>query len=210
MLKIQTIPGLRQGFDQRSYVLINEETKTAAVIDPDLNQAQIMKCVEESGASIQTILATHGHFDHIGSVKNLAEATGAKIAIHTLDASMLTKSADNLSLYFGQPEEQRAADVLLKDGDQVQVGSQELLVLHTPGHSPGSVCFLWNNLVFSGDTLFFQSMGNPSFPGGDVAQLKKSITEKLMVLPEHFRVLPGHGKQTTIGHEKAHNPFLGR
>lgn len=178
------------------YVVGQVETREAMVIDPGTDREteakKILKEIESNGFKIKYIVNTHGHPDHTGGNKIFREATDAPILIHEYDAPMLKGPF---------------ADKLLHDGDSVQVEGIVLRVLHTPGHSPGSITLIGNDVVFTGDTLFTGSIGRYDLPGGSLKEIKKSLT-KLMILPDHMKVYPGHGPTSTIGEERKTNPFL--
>lgn len=191
------------------YLYACMESKKAALIDPGADGKRIYRWVLEKGLKVDYILLTHGHVDHIGAVDELRELLGkVAVGIHAGDAGMFTDGKLNLSSYFGQGLVLQKADFLLQDGQELVIGNQILKVISTPGHSPGGVCFLSSEGLFSGDTLFAGSIGRTDFPGGSSGQLLKGIKEKLLILPEDTRVLPGHGEETTIGEEKRDNPFL--
>lgn len=192
------------------YLYACPETKQAVIIDPGADGKQIYRWVLEKGVKVDYILITHGHVDHIGAVDELRELLGnVLVGIHTGDAGMLTDGKKNLSSYFGPGLVQKKADILLQDGQELMIGNQRLKVISTPGHSPGGVCFLCTEGLFSGDTLFAGSIGRTDFPGGSLDQLLAGVKQKLLVLPEETRVFPGHGEETRIGEEKRDNPFLG-
>jgi glyoxylase-like metal-dependent hydrolase (beta-lactamase superfamily II) len=156
------------------------------------------------------VVNTHGHFDHIMANREIVDATGAPLAIHPEDAGMLTNPLRSFSFFLGKFRPGPAASVHLEGGGQVQVGSVVFEVLHTPGHSPGSVS-LWcreEGVVFCGDVLFNMGVGRTDFPGGSYKVLLQSIRERLFTLPDDTVVYPGHGPRTTIGNERKHNPFL--
>lgn len=194
--------------DGRCYLLVDGERKKAAVIDPDLTGRRIIRALGERGAALELILLTHGHFDHIGSVAELRRETGAPVCIHGSDAPMLTDARLNLSGYFGSPAVQCPAERLLAGGDEIAFAGKSIRVLHTPGHTPGSCCYLLGERLFSGDTLFRGGVGRADFPGGNMESLIASIRDTLMSLPEDTAVYPGHGEPTTIGRERRTNPYL--
>jgi len=190
------------------YIIYNEAAGECAVVDPGANEGDIIREIDARALKVKYILLTHGHFDHIGAVKALKEHTGGLIAIHSEDALQLTDSRLNLSVYMGMPMVQPKADVILKDGDILMLGDEELKILHTPGHTKGSICVLAEEALFSGDTLFQGSVGRTDFPGGSFSQLMHSIKEVLFNLPRDYPVYPGHGDSTSLSEEKATNPFV--
>jgi len=194
------------------YVLGCEETKEATVIDPgfdkDREAKEILNFIEQNGLHVKYIVNTHGHADHTAGNGIIKKATGAPILIHEDDAIMLTPVAKTFSRVFGLRVTSPPADKALRDGDVIQVGRVKLVVLHTPGHSRGGISLLGEDFVFSGDTLFAGSIGRTDFPGASFEEIIHSIKTKLMTLPDHFKVYPGHGPVTTISSEKKHNPFL--
>ena len=197
------------GVGANCYIIGCEETREGAIIDPGGGASSILRVVQEEKLTIKYIINTHGHIDHIGANTKVKEATGADILIHEKDAKMLTSAAANFSMFMGQRITSPAASRLLKDGDIIKIGTTiELLVIHTPGHTPGGICLKTGNIIFSGDTLFAGSIGRTDFPGGSYKTLISSITEKLMCFDDKVVVYPGHMQPTTIGFERKHNPFL--
>lgn len=190
------------------YLVGCEETKKAIIIDPGAAPQAIINLIKSSGYTVETIVNTHGHVDHIGANNEVKKHTGAKLMIHRLDAKMLTSSAANFSMFMGNPVTSVGADQLLEEGDVVKVGQVELKVLHTPGHTPGGICLAANEVIFSGDTLFYGSIGRTDFPGGSYEALIGSIKAKLLPYPDNTVVYPGHGPATSIGFERQYNPFL--
>lgn len=191
------------------YLYACMESKRAAIIDPGAEGKRIYRWVLEKGLKVDYILLTHGHVDHIGAVDELRELLGdVSVGIHEGDAEMLTNGRQNLSSYMGSELVLKKADFHLQDGQELTIGKQILKVIATPGHSPGGVCFLSSEGLFSGDTLFAGSIGRTDFPGGSLEQLLDGAKKKLLVLPENTRVFPGHGEATTIGEEKQSNPYL--
>jgi len=191
------------------YLYACMESKKAVIIDPGADGKEIYRWVLEKGLKVNYILLTHGHVDHIGGVEELRALLGdVKVGVHTDDSGMLTDGKKNLSSCFGPTLVCKSADFMLQDGQVITIGNQKLTVISTPGHSPGCVCFLSTEGLFSGDTLFAGSIGRTDFPGGSLEQLLKGVKDKLMILPDDTRVLPGHGEETSIGAEKRNNAYL--
>ncbi|GAV21734.1 MBL fold metallo-hydrolase [Carboxydothermus pertinax] len=185
-----------------------EKTSEAVAIDPGGDGDKLLKFIEQNGLKLKYIVLTHGHGDHIAAVDEVRKNTGAKVLIHPKDAPMLTDPNKNLSRFLGGAVKLAPADQEVVDGDEIIFGEEKLKVLHTPGHTLGSISLYGDGILFSGDTLFFGSVGRVDFPGGSWEKLLKSIREKIFTLPDSIRVLPGHGPETTVGYEKKHNPFL--
>ncbi len=192
------------------YVVGDEATRKGIVIDPGGDGDLILRTVQRLKLDIQLVVNTHGHFDHIMANKEVMEATGAALAIHPDDAGMLTNPLRSFAFFIGKLHPSPPATVLLKEGSTVEFGSVKLQVLHTPGHSAGSVS-LWcseEKVVFSGDALFNLGIGRTDFPGLSMRVLVQSIRDRLLTLPDETAVYPGHGPDTTIGFERLQNPFL--
>lgn len=196
------------GMGANCYLVSCEKTKKAAVIDPGSGSQMLIKWIKEHDVEITHIILTHGHYDHIGSVEDLRREFQAKVAIHQDDAEMLNNSVKNLASFMGWDFTIPPADILLQDNQVLEIGEKKLQVLHTPGHSPGSICLLLEDGLISGDTLFEGSVGRTDFPGGDMRKLLNSIHQKLMVLNDNTKVYPGHEAATTIGRERMSNPYV--
>jgi len=190
------------------YVVWDEETREAAVIDPADEAQRILALVNEKQLTVRYIVDTHAHADHILANSALHEATGAPVCVGERDAPLLTDSMGNLSAWAGFPYRAREADRLLREGDELTLGNLTLKVLDTPGHTPGGISLLAPGCVFSGDCLFEGSIGRTDFPGGNTRQLLATIREKLLSLPDDTIVYSGHGPATTIGAEREGNPFV--
>jgi glyoxylase-like metal-dependent hydrolase (beta-lactamase superfamily II) len=198
------------GYAANCYILGCEETKEAAVIDPGGDGAVIAALLNKGGLTAKYIINTHGHIDHIAGNAEVKEKTGAQILIHAEDKDMLTEARRNLSGFMGASIVSPPADRTLEEGEVILVGNTvKLEVIHTPGHTRGGICLKTEDLVFTGDTLFAGSIGRSDFPGGNHHTLISSIKEKLLTLDDDTVVFPGHGPRSTIGEERAANPFLG-
>ncbi len=194
-------------FASNCYIIGSESNNEGMIIDPGADAEEILKKVKDLRLDIKLIVLTHAHIDHIGAVKEVKEITGAKVAIHTNDTKSLQERS--LATVFGLSyPPSPPPDRLLKGGDSIDIGDLHLLVLHTPGHSLGSICLLGGGVVFSGDTLFNYGIGRTDLPSGSYSQLMNSLHTKLMVLPDNTIVYAGHGPDTTIGTERRGNPFL--
>lgn len=188
-----------------AYIIWDERSEEALLIDAP-EAGPVLRMLGENGLKLKSILLTHGHFDHIQGLKELADVTGAEVAIHRLDAEMLTDPKENLGYYLGEDCACKRADRLLADGDEIEAGGIRLRVLHTPGHSRGSVCFVGDGAVFTGDTLFYLSVGRTDFPHSDARAMRESLS-KLFMLDPSLKVYPGHGMASGIGFESENNPF---
>lgn len=185
------------------------DTKEAVIVDPGGDADKLLERIATLELKVRYVVITHAHFDHVLAARAIKDATGARVCLNKKD----------IWLYLIMPLQYRMADLKgtrpplpnkwLKDGELLTVGGVSAKVLHTPGHSPGSCCVhvAEEKVLFSGDTLFRDSVGAWKYPGGSFEALLHSIESKLMVLPDDTRVIPGHGDETSIGHERAHNPY---
>lgn len=190
----------------------DETTKEAIVVDPGDDISAIEAILHRHGLRCTSIVITHAHIDHIGGAAKLKAATGAPVSMNAADQALY----DDLEMQAGwlgiAPPDRTDIDVEAREGGTLQLGNAAFHVIHTPGHTQGSLC-LWipsEGKLVAGDTLFRESIGRTDLPGGDPRQILRSIHTKLLALPEETLVYPGHGSPTTIGHEREHNPFLGR
>ena len=197
------------------YIVINNETKECFVIDPGASGKQLAEKIRQDDLTPVGVLLTHGHFDHAGAAKTLAEEFGIKIYAHEAEAETLRDPQKNVS-WMVNCNESYDADVFLKDEEVINLAGFEIKVLHTPGHTEGGCCYYIpaEAVLFSGDTLFAQSVGRTDFPGGSMSQIVRSIQEKLLALNESgsletdIMVYPGHNDPTTIETERMNNPYL--
>lgn len=196
--------------EDNNYLLIDEESKEAVLIDCTEESSAIEKVISETGAKLKYILLTHGHFDHILGVNSFKEKYPDCIVCAHEDDKMLFDTIEDFAARFGvgQKVEIQKIDSYIKDGDIIKFGENDIKVIHTPGHTMGGVCYLVGNNIFTGDTLFYESVGRTDLPGGSFAQIKSSIESRLFTLDENIKVYPGHGMSSTIGHEKNNNKFM--
>lgn len=194
---------------QNNVYIVYDDTKECVIIDAPLGASiPIDKFIKENNLTAKGILLTHSHWDHIGELYELKQITGADIYVHKDDAHRLEN--DKMRERLPIDIKSVAPDVLLEGGEELSFGKTKFRVLHTPGHTEGGVCFVFeeDKTVFTGDTLFAFSIGRTDFPGGNFDVLINSIKSKLLSLGDDFIVYPGHGEHTTIKNEKTHNPFI--
>lgn len=192
------------------YFAINEKTKEMFIVDPGDQADLLAKKIEELGVTPVAILLTHGHFDHAGAAGELKKQYQIPVYAHEAEKETVENPSINLSgSMMGNPEVYDV-DKYMKDGEEIELAGMKVRVLFTPGHTVGGACYYLPQemAVFSGDTLFCESVGRTDFPGGSAATLIRSIREKLLPLPDFIKVYPGHNEITTIGNERSYNPYL--
>lgn len=190
------------------YIVGSEETKEAAIIDPGAEFKRIDEKIIELGLNPKIIILTHAHGDHIGAVNELVEKYNTKVYIHENDAKALSDSDENYSKILFRKELSIKPDVLLKDGDTIELGELKFDIIHTPGHTVGGICIKVENIMLTGDTLFNKSIGRTDFTGGSFDEIIDSITNKIFKYDDETIIYPGHNNPTTIGSEKLGNPFV--
>ncbi len=191
------------------YIVGCDDTLEGVVFDPGGDAPAILEKLKKHNLRIKYIILTHGHFDHIGALAEIRDETGARVAIHNNDSDMLVNPGKSLSSLAGENSKAVHPDILLEDGQQLEVGHLALKILHTPGHTRGGICaVIDDSVLICGDTLFAGSIGRTDLPGGNYDTLISSIKSKLMGLADEMPVYPGHGPATTIGRERNGNPFL--
>ena len=193
-----------------SYLLIDEESKEAILIDLGGDFTQIKNELEKNNATLKFILNTHGHFDHIMGERDAQNIVDVPVFVHENDKNLVENLPKQLERFgFVQNTEPPKNIKTFTENDTFKLGDKEIKVIHTPGHTPGSVCFLTDKNLFSGDTLFYTSVGRTDFEGGSFKELSNSIKEKLFKLDDDITVYPGHDTKTSIGYEKKYNCYFG-
>ncbi|HCA72020.1 MAG TPA: MBL fold metallo-hydrolase [Ruminococcaceae bacterium] len=204
-MQIQKIPG--GPLPTNCYLLTDDKTKETAVIDPGFFDSKLEKAVKQN--HVKMVLLTHGHFDHITGVSQVVSQTGAKIYMDEKEHDFPSNPVLNLSNAMGLGSiPPFVPDVLLRDGDSIELGSLKIKVMHTPGHTCGGCCYLVENALFSGDTVMCGTVGRTDFPTGSYQDILRSA-QKLGALPGNYRVLPGHEFETTLDWERKNNPYMG-
>ena len=195
MLKVHALA--LGAYQTNCYIIHDEASKSCCVIDPGYEPDTVLDKLDSLGLTLEAILLTHGHFDHVGAVKELASETGCDVYIHPEDLSMPPMMTAG-KLYYTKT---------YTEGAQLHLAGLDLTVLHTPGHTPGSVCLLIGDALFSGDTLFAGSCGRTDLPGGDWATIRTSL-HRLAEIEANLWILPGHGPSSTLRDEKRYNPYM--
>ena len=205
MIIKQFVAGL---IENNMYLVVDEKTREAVLIDAPQDISKVKQSVEELGAKVKYILITHGHFDHIMGLTSLKKTLGAP-AVICKDDVVISDNVNEFTRLFGVPEiTPPTYEKFVKDGDVLQVGDMQIKVIQTQGHTEGGVCYLIEDNLFSGDTLFKQSVGRTDLFGGDFEKIKHSVKNVLFNLGDNIKVFPGHGPITTIAYEKQHNEIL--
>ena len=190
------------------YLVYCQQTLECAVVDPGAEACNIIRLIAEKELKPRLILNTHGHVDHIGANKDIKERYDIPLFIHSADSPMLESVLQSEMGMFLGAKDSPPPNHFLDDEEKIKIGKSHLKVIHTPGHSPGSVSFLGDGFLLSGDTLFFGGVGRTDLPGGSWQEMVNSIRNKILTMPEEMIVLPGHGPYTTVGQEKRSNPFI--
>lgn len=190
------------------YLIWDEKTKEAAVIDPGFISTPLSDYIKENGLALKYIILTHGHFDHVSGANSLKERYGGKLVACEKEREFLNDYSCTMLNIYGDDKNPPKVDSYVKEGDVLALGETSLSVIETPGHTIGGMSILCEDVLFCGDTLFFEGVGRCDLKTGSMSTLVKSIKEKLFILDDNTRVLCGHGDETTIGYEKTHNPYV--
>lgn len=194
--------------ENNNYLLIDEVAKEAILIDCTQESPEIENAINESGAKLKYILLTHGHFDHVMGVDSLRNKYGCKVLMHEADKPVIADTFKIAAQFNTVNMPSPKVDEYINENSVIKFGQNEIKVIHTPGHTAGGVCFLIDNKLFSGDTIFFESVGRTDLLTGSFNQIKSSIEEKIFTLDENIEIYPGHGRSSTVGYEKVNNQFL--
>jgi len=206
-MKIVPIPN--GVFAENCYLIVDEQAKQCAVVDPGEEAGLILHKIEETGSTLVGIWLTHAHLDHVVGVARVAEDTGVPVWLHPGDRPLYDAVPQQAGAFgLAPPPDLPAPNREMVHGEQLTVGQLRFEIRHAPGHSPGSVCLIGHGVAFSGDVLFAGSIGRTDLPGGDFETLISSIERELLSLPDETIVYSGHGPETTIGRERRTNPFL--
>lgn len=197
-------------FEANNYLIIDENTKKAVLIDCSGSIDKVKNELEIHNATLEKVLLTHAHIDHIAGCYEAQQKLGVNIFINEEDLFLIQNLKQQLQMFGLPPTQEPQIDGFIKDGDVIEVGDLKIKVIHTKGHSKGGSCFLIEDKLFSGDTLFLGSVGRTDLPGGNYQELEDSITKKIFTLDGDLTIYPGHGPATTLEREKSDNPFFGQ
>jgi len=201
---------LRLGpLENNTYILACQSTRHCAIVDVGFEAEVVIRKVRGAGLDVRLLLNTHAHYDHVAGMRAVQDELGGEYWLHPADRPLLERLSEQ-GAAFGFPAAAPPRDVHdLEDGQRITLGDEQLEVIHTPGHSPGGVCFRRSGDLWVGDTLFAGSVGRTDLPGASFEQLERSIRNRIFPLGDDVRCLPGHGAATTVGEERRHNPFVG-
>ena len=191
--------------DNNCYLLLDETTNKSALIDCTVADDRMRELIGDT--ALQYILLTHGHFDHIGGVRDIKKEYGCKVVISSVDAPMLSSGKASLAAFCGAEQNDTEPDITVQDGDEIELGTLKIKVLSTPGHTSGSVCYVVGDALFSGDTLFYCSCGRTDFPTGSSDDMIKSL-KKLASLDGNYKVYTGHNQLSNLDFERKNNPYM--
>lgn len=203
MIKVKSI--VLGMLENNCYLLTDEKSGKSALVDCTDASERMTDFL--GNADLEYILLTHGHFDHIGGVAEIKEKYGAKVVISREDEAMLSSGKLSLAAFSGISQNSAKADIIVSDGDVLNLGETKISVMSTPGHTKGGLCFIADDAIFTGDTLFYCSCGRTDFPGGSFEEIKKSL-KRLASLDKNYRLYPGHESESTLDFEKKNNPYM--
>jgi len=192
--------------ESNCHIIAAENSKEAFVVDTGDEPDRILDVITANSFKTKYIVCTHAHFDHVGAIPEIKKETGAKIVIHRDEVDIYEGVKNQAMLWGYELDALPEYDMLVSEGDKLDIGNLSFEIFHTPGHSPGGISLYGEGILITGDTLFAGSVGRTDFQGGDIEKLKKSF-KRLMALPDETEILPGHGPKSTIGYERAHNFF---
>ena len=205
MIKVKKIISGR--LEVNCYIVYDSCTLNAVIVDPGEDGDKVIRAVEEGGFKPEMLINTHGHYDHILSDEQIRKKFNIPLAAHKDEVVMLSDSFHNASAIFGSPGSVSKPEIILDDNQEIKLSFVSFKVIHTPGHSKGGICLLFDDFIITGDTLFAGTIGRTDFPGGEYQDMMKSI-EKIKNLKNSLIIYPGHGSQTTLANELRHNPYL--
>ena len=207
MLTVKTF--VEGPIDANNYLLIDEESKEAVLIDCSSSRREFIDAIKQTGCKLKYVLLTHGHFDHVMGVDAFKDEFNVEVYMAKEDLNQIDLIPQMLGMFVGTPSDFKPEiSHFVKDGDEFKIGNTVIKSISTSGHTKGGMCYLVDNKLFSGDTLFYGSCGRCDMLDGNLSEIIKNIKEKLFVLPDDIEVYSGHGMKTTIGHEKKYNEIL--
>jgi len=192
--------------ESNCYIIADEHTKETLIVDPGDEPDSIIDFIKENNLQVKYIVCTHAHFDHVGAVSDMKQETGAQIVIHRDEMDLYRNTREQAALWGFDLGVLPEPDMMVSEGDVLEIGGLKFVILHTPGHSPGGICISGEGILITGDTVFSGSVGRTDLYGGSIVQLRKSF-KRLMSFSEKTKILPGHGPETTVEREKKVNLF---
>lgn len=194
--------------ENNNYLLIDEMSKEAVLIDCTIPREDIEETLKEYNSQLKYILLTHAHFDHVMGLNYFREKYKCKALIHKDDKKLLESMKEFSQEFLPYQIENQQVDGYIEENEVIKFGGKSIKVIHTPGHTQGGVCYLLEDMLFTGDTIFKEAVGRTDLQGGNFSQLKSNIEQKIFTLDENIKIYPGHGPSSTVGWEKVHNQFL--